>query len=593
MERQNGAQHMWTLDIYEKDQRSKKSIDVLQICESKKVFKLEVENCHILQLQSSRLLAFGHDLIPLELTLPTNMNDPETEFHETIHSDIVAVGNEIEIVRKCKGNEEALCGALRANAPQQRLPLVTWSGIMISLIESEEDDCKPYLRRSERITKQTIAGLRQINSCLKNNGINAEMILEWLMKENDRSVKVKVKLLYGKSLAKLEIQQSAGNFLTISHGTWMNDIHQATGPQTGNINTHYCKSGTSIQPGFRHTEIFSNATLIGDKGKITVGKAHSHQSEDVTFKWLSFLNAPSIKSVGGYIKLLITPNALSPTGVISTPKHMQHIAYCNSLRKRGEYKQLNAMLGRSIARYGNNPDAMLSYGLSRAFAMISLDTSKAEKYLNKLPKLAFQARNSALFLGKIHLYKGYIALLKKEYEVSHEELDAATDHLQTYKAGEVKAWLCYLKAVLYKIFAEQHKNSPSIDYEEMSLKYFKLYLQHVKIKEKDGFFAHSGVNCVLLKMAYVCLLIYEKVDKNSKIATSALTEARHLVSFIENAKEDNEALKSVKAGISKKESNFQGIEYFTASMRCCKENPEFDRKAAKELKIQTASFNSG
>ena len=476
--------------------------------------------------------------------------------------------------------------------------------IVISIHQVKE--CDTRLQR--RLDRRAVAGISCLKELVQRYGIKNKAIWNDLMKArkgNFAGIKINIS---GTNQAMLKMSDKGNNFLTFSTASWVNDfeeeefatnhVYRQCNPiyeeDTGFVTSIYDDDGAAIQPGYRLTEIFSESCLVGDNGKVELPPLSNFESKDVGFSLFSFFNTQHIKAMLRYSDISILPDIITPTGLISKSKHIHRIKHCNDLRKSGDSEQLGAILSKCFIDYSYCPDTQLSFGLSKAFALIYKDKDEAECYLNDLLTLTRGAENSLFFLGRIHLYKGYLALLRERYDISLDELDKAVYFLHNFKAGETKAWLCYLKGVVYKIKAEKCQLS-NTSFEEKCLEYFDLYLQHVKIEEPNGFFEHRGVNSVMLKMATVSLSMHQKlVQTKVKMAAEVLSDAKGRLQFIESSRmnaggDKSGEFESLRADILLKERGLQDV--LNASVSYFKTNPTSVSMAAMQLKTKIQSFN--
>ena len=408
------------------------------------------------------------------------------------------------------------------------------SGIEIYILPNEEQGSN-YIRR------EVMTGIKKLEQLAERNGMQTKEIWNNLLKEiTSGRIQVRVQLLHCIHQEVLAIEETENQFMKLVTGDWVRYDNDGAIPEVpkkivesddkiGSITHFYNDSGPAVHPGCRITNIYSEYTLVGDRHQVELPYANCLQRNDTSFVATSIFTTQRIKHMLWYNDISDIPNLLVPTGVISKSYHKHLIKYCNDLRKSGNSNQLEVILKDSFIKYSHNCDAQLSFGLSKAFALINEDKEKAEKYLSHLLHMKKKAKNSLLFEGRIHLYKGYINILRKEYESALNDLDRATDCMQSFQAGEAKAWLCYLKGSYFMSFTE---DSDSL---QKSLDYFDLYLQHVKVEEDGAYFGHGGVPYVVLRRTELSLKIFKLFfNINIDVATKAFSDAQWGIDFIES-----------------------------------------------------------
>lgn len=344
---------------------------------------------------------------------------------------------------------------------------------------------------------------------------------------------------------------------------------------------------TGVQPDDISTAVLSDTCVLGDETMINLTLDNEIPLKQLNKKILRYSRIEMPETTKQlFIPLNSMPDVLVPTGAISKPAHLGTIRCLNDLRKNGETWVLNKLHAIYLQCYKSHSDTWVSYALSRAFAMIQNDRENVHDYLDQMLKMAVKAENSSLLVGRIYLYKGYIALLDKDCHQALNELKKARCFLHFFKAGETKAWLCYLCGVAYKILAGEQE-TPDEYLEQQSLYYFHLYLQHTKIKEEGGFFDHRGVLSVMLKIASILLRNHGKLaESNVQVNETAIQNAKECLKYVErggggggSGKDELHNLKSV---LSKKETHQQDLA--SASMSSFKNNLRTCSSAADELK---------
>ena len=636
MDSHNGRQSNWEVNIYGKELPTKQSN---QDSESREFESYTMFTCRgflLTLIQPSRLLIFKDGLqVPLTVDLPCYINNPKAFLRENYYSYSTVLGNKTRVTKAYHGiikdasrfkpyainQSSSLTQHSLSVAPCARQKMIGTnieltrhlmstsciriSGIEIYILPNEEQGSS-YIRR------EVMTGIKKLEQLAERNGMQAKEIWNNLLKEiTSGRVQVRVQLLHCMHQEVLAIEETENQFMKLVTGDWVRYDIDGASPEVpkkivesddkiGSITSFYKDSGPAVHPGCRITNIYSEYTLVGDRHQIELPYANCLQSKDTSFMATSIFTPQRIKHMLWYNEILDIPNLLAPTGLISKPYHKHLIKHCNDLRKSGNSKQLEVILKGSFIKYSHNFDAQLSFGLSKAFALINEDKETAEKYLSHLMDLVWKTKNAMLFLGRIYLYKGYINLLRNHCTTALDELAKAAHYLQNFQAGELKAWLCYLRGVLYKINAEENQMSDA-DWEQQSLKYFDLYLQHVKIEEKDGFFAHKGVNVVMLKRAAMYLMVCEKMEitSNFKMATGALDDAKGCLKFIENSKvgagrEGNAKYNSLLVEIAEKEMSMSNErDVLNASVSHFKNNPNSLVLATNELQSKLSELENG
>ena len=633
MDSHNCRQSNWEVNIYGKKLRAKRSNREPESREFESYTILTCEGSLITLIQPSRLLIFKDELqVPLTVELPCYMNNPKAILHENYSSYITVLGNSTKVAKAYHGITKhvgrskpyafnqlvkhvfslAPCAKQKKNRASIDLTrclmpesCIRISGIIIHILQNEEQE-SCYSRRD------VITGIKKLEKLAERNGIQAKEMWNNLWKEiKSGRIRLRVQLLHSIDQEVLAIEATGNQFITLVAGDWVRyDNYGASSEvpkqmvesddKIGSIISCFNDSGPAAHPGCRITNIYSEYSLMGNRNQIGLPYTNCLQSNDTSFMATSIFTPQRIKHMLWQINISAIPNALVPTGLICKSYHKDLIKYCNDLRKSGSSKQLEKILSHFFIKYSHNFDAQLSLGLSKAFALISEDKDRAEKYLSHLLDVVWKTKNALLFLGRIHLYMGYLNLLRKHSTTALDELAKAAYYLQNFQAGELKAWLCYLRGVLYKISAEEGKLL-NADWEQKSLKYFDLYLQHVKIEEKDGFFAHKGVNVVMLKKANINLMVCEKMEiaKNFKMATGALDEAKGCLKFLESSKvgvgrEGNAEYNSLLAEIAEKEISIPiERDVLIASVSHFKNNPDSFVLAEKELQSKLQELENG
>ena len=636
----NGQPKDWIVDIYGKDERLTSSVRLPENQDFDSYMSFEAKGTGIILLQQSQWVIFRHGS-PTPLII-SNISDPRMNFFsERIESQIAVVGDDTNVNFRMLGentnpsspaaNRLALLpyrGFTRADQGKELGELTGCStmysqvsenargaggsynveiGAITFTIEAyaENDDLGDHegtedtanQRNARKHEKQMQAAIKTIHEKLRLSGIANEDVETFLyclgkkLKSPRDRVTVRVSWSNGMRCSQ-NATKTGWNFLMATSADLIhcdaNEAFSATdlhSKESQVPNEDRCMwfadPGTALMPDYRCTRIFSENSIIGNKTEmnLTLQAEHVSTSSDVHLESMSLFTPQFIKGMLAHNDLVAIPDVLCPTGQIAKPWHAAMIKHCNDLRKSGDCRQLETILKKYFKKYKHVPDIQLSFGLSKAFALISKDKAKTVKYLESLSSIAANAENSSLLFGRIYLYKGYIALLEEDCERSLDELTKATYYLQNFKAGETIAWLCYLKAVNYKILAGECE-TPDVFLEQQSLHFFDLYLQHIKIEEKEGFFAHRGVKSVILKMASLHLRHYGTLgEKNFPVSAKALQAAKECLTFIKNSivkadgQKDGE-LENLKLEILRKENCMEsGRDVLNESISYYKTNP--------------------